>query len=161
EMRTEAEFVHGMAKRQRTTEFACFVRNVTPQAVKLEVPLGIVDRLPALSSRAYDRLIDMTRATYAAPIAEIDAIDRAFRAPKRALPPPPARRRGVTEPPAENSVAAMESMAPPATPSAPVFPDSIEPHPPVASALIAPARQSQARREPALLGKGGKEHKYI
>ena len=40
DMRCEPEFLHEMRKGGGHTEFACSIRNVTPAAVKLTVPLG-------------------------------------------------------------------------------------------------------------------------
>src|SRR3546814_4791107 len=52
EMRCEPAFVHGMRKRRGHTEFACWVRNLTPQAVGVSVPLGYVDVLPTLDRKS-------------------------------------------------------------------------------------------------------------
>src|SRR5919202_4687289 len=40
EMRCEPEFLLDMRKQQNQTQFACFIRNLTPQPVALTVPFG-------------------------------------------------------------------------------------------------------------------------
>ena len=72
EMRCEPEFVQGMRKHARTTEFACWVKNTTPQAIKLNVPLGVVNSMPRIDLAAYDLLIGANRARYCSPRAEGD-----------------------------------------------------------------------------------------
>ncbi|NJO35182.1 MAG: hypothetical protein HC869_20810 [Rhodospirillales bacterium] len=62
-----------MRKRSKQTEFACFVRNETPRAIALSVPLGRVEREPRMDAKAYAALRDRIRRQVAAPIAEIDA----------------------------------------------------------------------------------------
>ena len=77
EMRCEPEFVQGMRKHAKTTEFACWVKNTTPQAIKLNVPLGVVNSMPGSICAAYDLLIGANRARYCSPRAEGD-VDHEF-----------------------------------------------------------------------------------
>ena len=72
EMRCEPDFVQGMRKQTGTTEFACWVKNTTPQAIKLDVPLGVVNSMPRIDLSAYDLLIGANRARYCSPRAEED-----------------------------------------------------------------------------------------
>jgi len=46
EMRCEPEFLLSMRKHAASTDFACFIRNVTPQPMALTVPFGQMERLP-------------------------------------------------------------------------------------------------------------------
>ncbi len=48
-----------MKKRKGHTEFACMVRNVTPHAVRMSVPLGVMERLPKMSKAQSDALLVM------------------------------------------------------------------------------------------------------
>ena len=67
EMRCESDFVQGMRKRAQSTEFACWIKNTTARAIKLEVPLGTVNGLPSIDQAAYSALIAANRARYCAP----------------------------------------------------------------------------------------------
>ena len=70
EMRCDPEFVQSMRKHAKTTEFACWIKNTTPLAIKIEVPLGVVGDMPKLYPHAYDWLIEANRARYCAPAGE-------------------------------------------------------------------------------------------
>jgi hypothetical protein len=70
EMRTSPEHLMSVAKRERETELACFVRNHTPSAVTLKLRLGNAEREPRMSETAYAAMIDRIRAKVAVPIAE-------------------------------------------------------------------------------------------
>ena len=48
--------------------FACYVRNVTPTATKLTVPLGAVECEPAMSDEKYSKIFDRSRAIVAEPL---------------------------------------------------------------------------------------------
>src|SRR5215211_2049151 len=46
EMGCEPEFLQGMRKRQRHVEFACYIRNVTAQPVRMSIPFGQMEGRP-------------------------------------------------------------------------------------------------------------------
>ena len=52
--------------RQDRSEFACFVRNVTPRPVRLSVPFEQMEGRPRLEDEEYAELIERNRARYAA-----------------------------------------------------------------------------------------------
>jgi hypothetical protein len=67
DMRCEADFILGMKKEDFShTEWACYVDNLTPQAVKLTVPFGALEKLPQLSQAEHQALRDRNRARYGA-----------------------------------------------------------------------------------------------
>lgn len=66
EMRCEPEFVQSMRKREAHTEFACYLKNVLPQPIRLSVPFGQMERRPRLSSDAFNALIAHNRERYCA-----------------------------------------------------------------------------------------------
>jgi hypothetical protein len=67
DMRCEADFILGMKKEDFShTEWACYVDNLTPQAVKLTVPFGALEKLPQMSHSEYQALRDSNRARYGA-----------------------------------------------------------------------------------------------
>ena len=70
EMHCEPEFLQGMRKHRDRTEFACFVRNHTPQPIRLTVPLGEMERRPKLTDPQYAGLIERNRERYSGSGAE-------------------------------------------------------------------------------------------
>lgn len=57
DMRTTPEFLMGMTRVDRKyTEFACFVQNITPAALKLEVPFGVLEAAPRMDPANYEAL---------------------------------------------------------------------------------------------------------
>jgi hypothetical protein len=65
DMRTDADFITGMAKHPRSTEFACYVRNYTGNAVRLEIPFGAVERAPTMTTAEHVALTERNRRRYA------------------------------------------------------------------------------------------------
>jgi len=61
EMRTNPDFIAAMTKGQSETSFAAFVRNVTPQAMKLTIPFGTVENMPQMSEESFKILRDVSR----------------------------------------------------------------------------------------------------
>ena len=64
-----------MHKRATRTEFACFVKHVTPSAIKLSVPLGRMESMPTIDPLDYETLIARNRERYALPSSEIKDAD--------------------------------------------------------------------------------------
>jgi len=65
DMRTSADFITSMKKQDRSTEFACYVRNYTNNAVRLEIPFGLLERSPKMSAAQHAVLIERNRERYA------------------------------------------------------------------------------------------------
>ena len=65
EMQAETEFLQDMRKRQGHTEFACFVRNVTPRPIRLSVPFGQLEARQRISPEDQEALLRANRARYA------------------------------------------------------------------------------------------------
>lgn len=82
EMRCDPDLLLGMRKRERHTEFACHVKNVTEQPLRLTVPFGTMEREPKLPAAAYERLLELNRAKHCGG-GDIDA-----------APPPKAAGKG-------------------------------------------------------------------
>jgi len=66
DMRTTPDFITGMTKRARSTEFACYVRNYTGNAVRLEIPFGALERAAKMSPAEQAQLVAHNRDRYAA-----------------------------------------------------------------------------------------------
>ena len=74
DMRTSAEFLLSMKKRNRIdTQFACYVRNHTDNAVKLTLPFSRAENEPRMTKEAQGALLARNRTAVAAPIAEAQA----------------------------------------------------------------------------------------
>jgi hypothetical protein len=73
EMRCSPEFLQSMRKRQDHTEFACYVRNFTPQSIRLTVPFGEMEQRPKLPDVLYEALIERNRHKYSMGYSERDS----------------------------------------------------------------------------------------
>lgn len=134
DMNCEPDFLQGMRKRKDRTEFACWIRNLTPQAIRVEVPLGEVEKLPTLAEADYAVLVAANRSRYCAPASE-----------------------------------AVLGEAPATPPTRPRAPEAAPPSAPSPKARVSPTPSSEASAprpkpadiEPRLLGRGGRQHKYL
>jgi hypothetical protein len=61
DMRTTPAFILDQRKSQRSTQFASYVRNVTPSALALTIPFGALERKSTMSEDAYRRLLAVNR----------------------------------------------------------------------------------------------------
>ena len=80
EMHVDDDFLLAQRKRRKATSFACYVRNVTPQALSISIPLGVVERLqkmreppnhPRCRNKRSTRRISMIGPASIAPAADI------------------------------------------------------------------------------------------
>jgi hypothetical protein len=71
EMRCAPEFLQEMRKRSDHTEFACFIRNVTPCPVRLAVPFGQMESRPRMSESALQTLLRENVRRYCAGSSEL------------------------------------------------------------------------------------------
>lgn len=132
ELRTTPDFIEGMRRRPGKTEFAVWVRQELPHAIRLSVPLGHVERQPTLTDEAYDALIDRNRARYCGTLADVPTLD-VEAAPPAAAVPEPARGPEPARAPEEAAAAPIEPRP--------------EPRP-----VPEPPREA---------GKGGPKHRYL
>lgn len=65
DMRTTADFITAMTKHPKSTEFACYVRNYTANAVKLEIPFGALERAAKMTAAGQAQLVADNRERYA------------------------------------------------------------------------------------------------
>ena len=80
DMRTTSEFIASMRKSARSTEFAAYIRNETPTAVRLNIPFGTMESAPRMSTDEHRRLIERTRRRYS---VDPDIEDHAPASPPR------------------------------------------------------------------------------
>ncbi|HEY3814579.1 MAG TPA: type IV secretion system DNA-binding domain-containing protein [Caulobacteraceae bacterium] len=176
EMRTSSDFIESMRRQGDRTEFAVWVKQSTPQAIRLSVPIGFLERQPTLTEEAYDALIDANRKRYCGTLDEARSrmgVPGSF----ASEPNPPAitPRVPLDEPTAEAAVAGAQTPEPatvqdmpkvsaPPPADVPIEADSVAeestqteepsatPSPP-----LRPRRPVEARE----LGKGGPKHRYL
>jgi hypothetical protein len=74
ELRTTPEFVLGQTKLAHGTQFASFVRSLTPAAGTLAVPFLSLEREPALADAEADAALAALRATVASTTTDADDI---------------------------------------------------------------------------------------
>jgi predicted TPR repeat methyltransferase len=138
ELHTSSDFIEGMRKRRSHTEFAVWLKHRTPEALRLDVSLGFLERQATLTEEAYDALVARNRARYCGTLADV----LSFELPKRAPP------------------TAQESA-----PAAPQAPEIFEPvalaAPAVPEPSVPPTRPPRLPAEARDLGKGGPKHRYL
>lgn len=64
ELHTTSDFIESMRRRRDRTEFAAWLKNMTPSAVRLTTPLGYLERQPTSTDEALDELLDRNRERY-------------------------------------------------------------------------------------------------
>ena len=157
EFRSDAEFLLAQKKRTEYTEFACYVRNFTNEALSVHIPLGYVDKLPRMSDAAYQDLVERVRSEYSAPPME----------PTFDLPTT-AQRREVAKQPKLIERVALQEERPQARPAPAVThtespPDYTSPGA-IERAAIAvelSAKPLATTKATPGQGRGGKQHKYL
>jgi hypothetical protein len=65
-MRCEPELLQSMRKRHKHTEFACFIKNVTGQPLRLTVSFGQMEAWPRMSEAEREELLKRNRFRYSA-----------------------------------------------------------------------------------------------
>ena len=65
DMRTTPDFLGSMAKHANSTDFACYVRNYTANALRLTIPFGTLETAAKMSTDDHARLIAANRRRYA------------------------------------------------------------------------------------------------
>ncbi len=71
DMRCEAEFIRSMRKHEASSDFACFIKNALPRAIRVSVPLGAIDAEPAMPDDAYHDLLAGNRTKYCRHMDEV------------------------------------------------------------------------------------------
>ncbi len=162
EMRCDPDFVQSMRKRATQTEFACFVRNLTSQAIPVLVPLGFAEQLPTLTDAQYEVLIAANRARYCAPASEIEVLyERSAPAPPVVKPPKQRPTERAPSPPTPAAPGTPTPTVEPTRPAEEVVAPRVEPEARKAEAKPTQRRGPQVPAEPAPLGAGGRQHKYV
>lgn len=91
DMRTSAEFVSSTRKHEESTEFACYVRNMTENAVKLTIPFGTLEAAPRMSREDFAVVVGRNRDRFCSTAPEGETAPQASAHPAPATPSPPVR----------------------------------------------------------------------
>ena len=145
EVRTTPEFIESMRRRGGRTEFAVWLKQMTPHAIRLSVPLGFLERQPLLTEEAFSSIMEANRARYCGTLADVVGFDVAEEASDSVAPEVQPRRQPDARP------ASPENDEPVPRRSSPLRDDDSEAQP------TAP-REALVARE---LGKGGSQHRYV
>lgn len=154
ELHTRPEFIEGMRRRKDRTEFAVWLKQRTPHALRMTVPLGHLERQPILSEEAYAALLAENRARHCGTLADVLALEAPAPEPE---PPRPSPRPVDVEPERPAVLQAqLPNRAPPVEDRRQGEPASTAGEPPPVSA----AGASRPPR-PVESGKGGPQHRYV
>lgn len=157
EMRTSPDFVHEMRKGKKSTQFACFVRNMTPHAVEVSIPLGHLEKLTPIDDWEHEVNLALNRELYAAPPDPIwEAPPREAEPAPQSAPSPKNARPAAPLPPIRPIADTLIELEPQTNEEAT---PEIQP----AAKPETPPRQEPraAPPQPKSPGRGGKQHKYL
>lgn len=87
DMRTTADFIASMSKHARSTDFACYVRNLTTNALQLEIPFGSLESADRMAAEEQAALLACNKARYA-----VDPEPPRLTAPEPDQVPPAAKQ---------------------------------------------------------------------
>ncbi|MCW5726215.1 DUF87 domain-containing protein [Parvibaculum sp.] len=82
ELHTTPDFVESMKRRRDRTEFAVWVKHQTPQAIRMTVPLGFLERQPTLAEEDFDALIETNRELYCGRLEEVLSLSPSVESPE-------------------------------------------------------------------------------
>ena len=162
DLHTDVEFIESMKRRQGKSEFAVWIRNQTPRAIRLTVPLGFLERQPILSEEEYEALVDANRRRYCGTLDEVEVQLRKLR-PQREFSPGGERHAAPrTEKPAAGRAEPQTFEHRELSQERPEEPPTEAPLPPEASSSVPPREPvRQPPAPPTEPGKGGSQHKYL
>ena len=90
DMHTTFDFITGMQKKRSSTEWACYVRNKTMSAVRLDIKFGALESAPQMTDAEHAAMIERNRERYSAQLVTPEATVAApVTEPPQAAPPPP------------------------------------------------------------------------
>lgn len=138
ELHTSADFIESMKRRHGRSEFAVWLKQMTPHAIRLSVPLGFLERQPLLTEEALEEVLDANRERYCGTLDDVLGFDLG---PSIARAPPEAPAEQTRPQREESSTDELPGEAP------------YTPEPRVSVSRPPP--------EPRELGKGGSQHRYV
>jgi hypothetical protein len=109
DMRTAAEFIASMKKRAKSTEFACYVRNHTENALRLEIPFGALEKAPKMIEQEHKKVVAESRARFGVDKAPVRDEDETIDIkPTQAKPKPACERDEEAAQPVQTPAASNE-----------------------------------------------------
>ena len=109
DMRTTAEFIASMKKRAKSTEFACYVRNHTENALRLEIPFGALEKAPKMTEQEHKKVVAESRARFGVDRTKLqDQYKATDESPSEAKPKPGPEDNEVPAQPPQEPVASKE-----------------------------------------------------
>jgi hypothetical protein len=97
DMRTTPTVLLEQRKAARSTQFACYLRNITPNALSLSVPFGTLEQQATMSVDAYRRLEDENRSRVSVPASHDGATTEAASSPTPSIRPNQLQLRNTPE----------------------------------------------------------------
>jgi hypothetical protein len=95
DLHTAPDFIESMRRRGGQSEFAVWVKNHTPHAVRLSVPLGFLERQPTLLEEEFEGLLEINRVRYCGTFDDVERLSPAPQTPERAPVPTPTLPQSV------------------------------------------------------------------
>lgn len=139
ELHTTSEFIESMRRRNGQTEFAVWLKHLTPTAIRLTAPLGFMESQPLSTEEAFAELLNANRKRYCGTaVGAWEAVQA-------------ARSRST-------DVASLGELPIPAAPPAPIPSAVSRVHP---EARPRPDIQSPPPASLREAGKGGSQHRYV
>ena len=162
ELHTTPEFIESMRRRSGKTEFAVWLKQRTPHAIRLAVPLGYLERQPVLTEESFDGLIEQNRTRYCGTLA--DVVGMALPVAEVVASPPErvtagdsadtaSLKRDVPGGEAEDGAVQRGRVAEDDASESEIPAVS----PPAERLVVQPRRPPEARE----MGKGGPKHRYL
>jgi hypothetical protein len=93
ELHTSPDFIEGMRRRRDRSEFAVWLKHRTPEALRLDVQLGFLERQPTLTEEAFDALLAANRERYCGTLGDV----LSFEPPEPESEAPRARERAAQQ----------------------------------------------------------------
>ncbi len=158
EFRTTSDFLLRQKKHSTYTEFACYVKNFSPKALSIRIPLGYVENQPTLDDSEYESLIESNRDQYSVSpnIPEFDIPGKEPKSKER--PAPRTYERPPQEPFEEASFVDVSAPTEKEKPSP--IPKEV-PKEKEDEERVLRAKSSVPRYTPKEQGGGGKQHRYL
>lgn len=152
EFRTTSNFLLAQKKHSNYTEFACYVKNFSPKALSIRIPLGYVENQPMVTEPEYEYLIFCNQIEYGVipNIPQIEAPKAAPRQIEKSNHNTQKKKQTISD--SSTNIPKKEKQEIPIT--------SIETVPPPKIPEIR-ATAPIARYTPKEQGGGGKQHKYL
>ena len=86
-LRTSKEFLLSLQKKDKGSEFACYVKGHTPHAVRLTIPFGVIEDAPKMSAEEHRALRQRNRERYgtssSANVSQENSLSQTHEAPAK------------------------------------------------------------------------------